>query len=671
MANVADDGSSTPRRALGPIPDDWTHSPQSPDGAGDHSYEAPSPLTDTGLMRRLAPFRDDEPAKLTTPVPPPRPVLPDPEGALPPAHGRRYSANDIPYDEWAAPRRSAASPLSPIPGFNPVLPPPNRPTAPPAVTVPLSSLDAPAAPVGPTSFDELPRSIDTAPTAPAPAEPQLSPRQARKAEAARLKAEKAEAKRQATEQRKAEEGAARQAAAEAKAAHKEPHSHKVSHDELAATVAARLAPPSSPSSPVRFATTEPEAQPTPRKTRPVLIIIASVTIVVLLLISAIYLLTAHSNAPSGANSPAQAPLDPLLTSADLGTLGGQSWGTAEAANGARPLCLPATTDGLPAAQRTSARRIPSASSPTDSLVQIVDVYPDVTSASTAYALRLQQTGVCADDTALINSASVIDGMTDSANAVQLTVQDAKPVYHALLLTRTGRTVSLIDVATSTELTVPAVATVASNSVNRQCSGGNGACPTGIQVKASLPSAGSQPGWLVAADLPRITPGAGRWSSTDNPVSILGSGCEGVDLTRLSGATADTQRTLLLADDPKAPSGFGVDQVIYTYADAKAAGAAAKTINANLTSCAERMLTATVNSGPKVSGAGVNNVKFSGTTFHVIQKTGQSTPLYRVGVATVGKRLVYVLANPTKDFDFSDNGWKALVQRTAQRVSELP
>jgi len=129
--------------------------------------------------------------------------------------------------------------------------------------------------------------------------------------------------------------------------------------------------------------------------------------------------------------------------------------------------------------------------------------------------------------------------------------------------------------------------------------------------------------------------------------------------------------LLLADDPKAPSGFGVDQVIYTYADAKAAGAAAKTINANLTSCAERMLTATVNSGPKVSGAGVNNVKFSGTTFHVIQKTGQSTPLYRVGVATVGKRLVYVLANPTKDFDFSDNGWKALVQRTAQRVSELP
>lgn len=138
MANVANDDSSTPRRALGPIPDDWADSPQSPDSPAGHHYEPPSPLTDTGLMRRLAAFRDDEPAKLTTPVPPPRPVLPDPEGALPPAHGRRFSANDIPYGEWAAPRRSAASPLSPIPDFNPVLPPPNRPTAPPSVTVPLS-----------------------------------------------------------------------------------------------------------------------------------------------------------------------------------------------------------------------------------------------------------------------------------------------------------------------------------------------------------------------------------------------------------------------------------------------------------------------------------------------------------------------------------------------------
>lgn len=681
MATVANDDSSTPRRALGPLPDDWGNSPQSPDEASEYFYEAPSPLTDTGLMRRLAPFRDEDPAKLTTPVPPPRPVLPDPEGALPPAHGRRYSANDVPYGEWAAPRRSAASPLSPIPDFNPVLPPPNRPTAPPAVTVPItgfsSSTDAaagPAAPIEPSTSSEFPRSIDTAPTASNPAgdEQPLSPREARRAAAARQKAEKAEAKRKADEQRKADQAAARQAAAEAKASRKESRAHKVNQDELAATVTARLAPPASPSSPVpfqQFRTEEPV--PPARKRRPVVIIVVSVAIVVLLVASIVYLLTAHSAAPSGANSPAQAPVDPLLASTELGSLAGQTWGSAEAANGARPLCLPATADGLPSAQRTSSRRIASTSSPSDSLLQIVDVYPDVTSASTAYALRLQQTGVCADDTAVINSASTIDGLTDSADAVLLTVQDAQPIHHALLLTRTGRTVSLIDLATTTDLPVSALATVASNSVNRQCSGGDGTCPTGIQVKASLPAAGNQPGWLVAADLPRITAGAGRWSSTDNPVNILGSGCEGVDLSRLSGATADTQRTLLLADDPKAPSGFGVDQVTYTYADAKAAAAAAKTINTNIDGCAERMLTATVENGPKVAGTGANSIKFAGTTYHVAQKTGQSTPLYRVGVATVGKRLVYVLANPTKDFDFTDDAWKGVIQRAAERVSQLP
>jgi len=684
MANVANDDSSTPRRALGPLPDDWGNSPLSPAEASEYFYEAPSPLTDTGLMRRLAPFRDEEPAKLTTPVPPPRPVLPDPEGALPPAHGRRYSANDVPYGEWAAPRRSAASPLSPIPDFNPVLPPPNRPTAPPSVTVPLSGFAAgdadqpaaPAAPIGPTSLTEFPTSIATAPTAPQEAdEPSLSPRQARRAEAARVKAEQAEAKRQAAEQRKADQAAAKQAAADAKRAATEAkasRAHKVTQEELAAAVAARLAPPTSPSSPVPFQQPQPEESEKPaRKSRPVVIIAASVAIVVLLVAATVYLLTAHSTVPSGANSPAQPPVDPLLTNTDLGTLGGQTWGAPVAADGARPLCLPATGDGLPAAQRSSSRRIPSTTSPTDSLVQIVDVYPDVTSASTAYALRLQQTGLCADDVAVINSASKIDGLTDSADAVLLTVQDAKPIHHAVLLTRTGRTVSLIDLATSTELPVPALATVASNSVNRQCSGGDGTCPTGIQVKASLPAAGNQPGWLVAADLPRITPGAGRWSSTDNPVNILGSGCEGVDLTRLSGATADTQRTLLLADDPKAPSGFGVDQVTYTYSDAKAASAAARTINANISGCAERMLTATVDNGPKLAGSGAGDLKFAGSTYHVIQKTGQSTPVYRVGVATVGKRLVYVLANPTKDFDFTDEAWKDVVQRAAERVTQLP
>jgi len=391
----------------------------------------------------------------------------------------------------------------------------------------------------------------------------------------------------------------------------------------------------------------------------------------LLVASVVYLLTAHSTAPSGANSPAQAPIDPLLTSTDLGNLAGQTWGSPETASGVRPLCLPATADGLPAAQRTSSRRIASTTSPSDSLVQIVDVYPDVTSASTAYALRLQQTGVCANDTAVIDSASTIAGLTDSADAVLLTVQDTKPIHHAVLLSRTGRTVSLIDLATSTELPVSAVATLASNSVNRQCSGGDGTCPTGIQIKAGLPAAGSQPGWLVAADLPRVTAGAGRWSFTDNPVSILGSGCEGVDLTRLTGATAYTQRTLLLADDPKAPSGFGVDQVTYNYPNAKAATAAAKTITSNISGCAARLLTATVDNGPRLSGAGANAVKFTGSTYHVIQKTGQGTPVYRVGVATVDKRLVYVLANPTKDFDFTDDAWKAIVQRAAERVSQLP
>ena len=43
--------------------------------------------------------------------------------------------------------------------------------------------------------------------------------------------------------------------------------------------------------------------------------------------------------------------------------------------------------------------------------------------------------------------------------------------------------------------------------------------------------------------------------------------------------------------------------------------------------------------------------------------------FRVGVTAVGTRLVYLLANPSANFDFTDKAWEALVGRAAQRVTQ--
>ncbi len=119
---VADQGSSAPRRALGPLPDDAGGSPVGgrfgsrafPDDASSPA----SPAFGGGGRGRfaLSPLSPEDPLDVdsSTPVPPPVPVLPDSEAGLAPSAGRRYSASMEPGEVVsAAPRRSASTATSP------------------------------------------------------------------------------------------------------------------------------------------------------------------------------------------------------------------------------------------------------------------------------------------------------------------------------------------------------------------------------------------------------------------------------------------------------------------------------------------------------------------------------------------------------------------------------
>ena len=342
-----------------------------------------------------------------------------------------------------------------------------------------------------------------------------------------------------------------------------------------------------------------------------------------------------------------------------------------AADGLRPLCLPATADGVPEAQRSPSKKITASSSPNDVVVQVIDTYADDATATQAYAARLVQAGTCADTVALITGANTISGLADSAEVVRLTVQEQTNQFHSLLLSRTGRTVSLIDVSSATTVTASDLANAAAAALGRGCGGQLGTCPGSISVATSAPPAGNPSGWLVPADLPRITAGAGRWGATEpkTTLDVVGSLCEAINLKSVAGTQSMAQRTLLLADDSKAPQGFGVDQVVYTFARATDVGALAKKLDKNLTGCPDRAPTASVSEGPAVKGVGANAQAISGSTYLVTQKTGTNTVVFRVAVMGVGTRLVYLLANPSTSFDFSDSDWAKVAVRAGQRASQ--
>ena len=669
---MTEDGSSAPRRALGPLPDDDDVPPVGGRfGSRALPDDGPSPTSpDTitggrGGRFALSPLSPDDPLDVdsSTPVPPPIPVLPDSEAGLAPATGRRYSASMEPGEVvHAAPRRSAATATSPASALEPHLGAVVRPTAPPPVTIPAPTASAPALPPpprvtaaqgsvnSPTPFSQYPQSVPTAPTAPSDA-PTIAPPVTSAANPEPGKATKPPRVRR----------------------EKKPREKKVRASLPTAAAGSPVADVSAAGvdGPARAGIVR------NRSSRPALIVIAAVAAVVLVIAVAVWALTVRSTASSGGPSTSATATaeDPLLTAADLGTLGAATWAepSAGTSDGQRPICLPATADGLPVAQRSPSKKITSSSSPTDTVVQALDVYADDAAATEAFAVRLVQAGTCADTVALITGANTISGLADSAEVVRLTIQEQTDQFHSLLISRTGRSVSLIDVTTAEELPASDVAAVAATALSRGCGGTLGTCPGSISVATSPPPAGNPFGWLVPADLPRITAGAGRWGATEpkTALDVVGSLCEAINLKTVVGTQTVGQRTLLLADDSNAPQGFGIDQVVYTFADAKGVATLSKKLDKNLTGCPDRAPTASVKEGPAVkgTGTGTGGAKVSGSTYLVTQKTGTETVVFRVAVLGVDTHLVYLLANPSASFDFSDADWVKIAVRAGQRASQ--
>ena len=688
---MAQEGSSAPRRALGPLPDEPGDAP-SGGRFGSHALplDDPSPTTGSRRAMRFAftpespASPDDDPLQVepSTPVPPPVPVLPEPEAALPASAGRRFSASTEPHEVvWAPPRRSAVTAASPVPAPEELLPPAERPTAPPALRVPSSPLPSagspsslpaePSAPVAPApGVVRFPQSVPTASTA--PASTSAAPAQPAPPAAGRSVAEEPE-----TKAREAEAPEAEVPEAEVPAAGRRRGRRLGRRDRTTAkpAVAAPKLQDSSESAGSGTGSPAVAAAGGKRSAKPALVIMASVVAVALLVSGAVWLMTLRSTAPSGAPTGlgTAAALDPLLTAADLGPLGGVTWvDPATPSEGLRPLCLPAAGAGLPDPQRSVSRRIGSATSEVDAVVQVADTYADEAAAVQAYGARLTQAGTCPDATAWITGASRLNGLADAADSVRLVVQDEPTQYHTLLLTRTGRTVSMVDVLTTAGAVTPSdLATVAARSLSRICGGEQGTCPASIEVLNAVPAAGGLAGWLVEADLPRITPGAGRWGATDpaTALSVVGSQCEAVDLQGIAGTTGTGQRTFLLADDAKAPTGFGIDQVVYSFADEGLAKKLARRLEKNLAGCADRAPTATVADGPAVKGTGAGDLAITGSTYLVTQKTETSTMVFRVAVVTVGDQVCYLLANSSPNFDFQADQWRRVALRAGQRVSQ--
>jgi hypothetical protein len=95
-----------------------------------------------------------------------------------------------------------------------------------------------------------------------------------------------------------------------------------------------------------------------------------------------------------------------------------------------------------------------------------------------------------------------------------------------------------------------------------------------------------------------------------------------------------------------------------------------TLKTAIDACPTRTPTAKLGTEGPVTAAGANGEAITGFWRSLSQSTNPTTTYnFRLGIAVVGTRVVYLLANPSTTYDYTDADWSAITARAGQRATQ--
>ena len=389
-----------------------------------------------------------------------------------------------------------------------------------------------------------------------------------------------------------------------------------------------------------------------------------------------FLVWANRDMPSASASSqtAAALVERLVAPGQLSGVGPGQWTEQKTEStvtqdSAAPLCFVATPD-LPTPTAQAQRKLSATGA---SLLHRITTYATSAEASQVYAQRLTQLGQCSNIPVYLTNGATISSLGDEAVGVTAVIQDPTPQYHTVILVRTGSMILTYDVAQAgTPVTYESILAVAGTAVSALCSSAGGGCSATPTAITGMPPNSAVPGWLTVSDLPRITAGMGRWNATapKTTVTSQGSACENVTFSNVAGPNQRRQRTYLLTEDTKVPKDFGLDEIILDFDTPDAAATFATQLKTSITACPARTATAKLGNTGDIAATGANGQAVTGFWRTLTQSTNATTTfVFRVGVASVGTRVIYLLATPSSTFDFTDADWAAITSRAGQRATQ--
>jgi hypothetical protein len=294
-------------------------------------------------------------------------------------------------------------------------------------------------------------------------------------------------------------------------------------------------------------------------------------------------------------------------------------------------------------------------------------------ASQAYAVASRTVGSCAVAGFYIESGRSVSSVGDQAlGVVVMEVDGKKKQAHSVVVNQTGRAVNVIDALQPTRaIAIEAVARALEQVNKVQCGTAGGQCDGRAAVKKGPPPiGGDEPGFLAVGDLPPAGPKVELWVATQVELpkdEFLGSQCEGVNWVT-EKAKARTSRVYLLPESGK--NFFGLNEIVLTTKDAKAASKLVGRVKSSLAGCKSRKLTASVTKPEKVTSIGAGKTKVTGWTTVVSQKSTQGTAKYRVGIVSAGSKVAYTFLNPRGEYDFTNRQWNTVALRAGERATQV-
>ena len=300
-------------------------------------------------------------------------------------------------------------------------------------------------------------------------------------------------------------------------------------------------------------------------------------------------------------------------------------------------------------------------------------YSSPDEAAQAYAIASKALGSCAVTGFYIQSGHAISGVGKQAVGV-LAMDGARGrAAHSVLLNQTGRVINVIDATQPSQVVGMAAVARALGEVNKvQCGPAGGQCGGVPSVKNGPPPlGGDEPGFLATGDLPPAGAKPAPWTATEIELpkeEFKGSQCEKSVNWATVSAKSKSSRVYLIPDS--GTKFFGLNEIVLTTKDAKAAGRIVDKLRSDLTKCEKTVLTATVSKPKKVTSIGAQNTKITGWTATVWHKSTLGKTKFRVGIVSAGPKVIYTFLNPQGDYDFSGAQWNTVAVRAGERATQV-